>query len=88
MKRKIRMYKMNTEAGEIPVVFCTFTGLNRKTVLYYASKNGASVFWIVRPKDCEKLEQIGYIVKSIIVPAGSYPMALNYDPVKLQHSIF
>ena len=71
------MYKMRTEAGLIPVVSNGFN-LKRVTTLYYADKLGSSVFWIVRPKDCDKLRNIGYKVQSITVPALHHPRALNY----------
>lgn len=77
LRNKINMYLMDTPAGKIPVVY-GFQELNRDTVLYHAYNNGSSVFWIVRPKDCEKLKHAGYKITSINVPAGKYPISYNW----------
>jgi hypothetical protein len=72
---------MNTDIGYIPVVAFS-QKMKRQTTLYYASKSignyTSSIFFIIRPKDVVKLEGIGYVVQSIVVPSGNSPRALNY----------
>ena len=79
---KIRMYKMNVAGiGRFPVISNGWTGLKRPTVLYYAVNGGSSVFWLVRPKDCDILRKQGYTIKSITVPRGCYPISFTGENI-------
>jgi len=80
-KPKVHLTTMRTSAGSI-VVLSNFQKVNRPTKVFHAEKesNGgrSSVFFIVRPKDVDKLIKDGYTVQSIEVPKLHYPVAINW----------
>lgn len=80
-KIKVNLHKTRSEIGLIPVLG-NFQTVNRPTKLFAAEqrKNGfvRSVFFIVRPKDANKLRELSYEIKSIILKPGNYPRLLNY----------
>jgi hypothetical protein len=67
---KIILHKMNSEIGKVPVVYGgALLKRNKPTQVFYAYKNmGGSVFFLVRKKDADLLQQNGYNVISAIVP--------------------
>ena len=76
-KSKISISRTNTECG----IIYTLQGshkLNRGLTVYYARKNEASIFFIIKESDTVKLLNVGYTISSIFVPAKKYPIALNY----------
>ena len=76
-KTTVYLSIMNTEIGRIPVLD-NGQKVNRPTVFYYARRGDSSVFYIIRPKDAEALEAVGYTIQSILVPAGKMPVAYLY----------
>lgn len=83
-KAKVYVNKVKTAYGTF-LTIGNFQKVNREIKVYlaekfYTSSSGeavrASIFYLVRKKDVEKLIAHGYSIKSVIVPAGHYPKAL------------
>lgn len=77
-KNKVYLSKMRTDYGIIPVL-SNFQRVNRNTKVYYANKNGESVFFIIRKKDADLLKSKGFKIQSIDVPKGQYAKAVGYS---------
>lgn len=80
-KVRVNLTKMNTEIGYIPVL-SNFQTVNRPLQIFTAERKinncNESVFFIVRPKDANKLQNLGYNIKSIILKPGNEPYLIQY----------
>lgn len=82
--KKIKVYlsKMDTEKGYIPVL-SNFQRVNRPLQIFSAERqinNGTdSIFFIVRPKDANRLKEIGYNIQSIKLMPGNSPRLIDYN---------
>jgi len=83
MKRvKVYLSKMNTEIGHIPVL-SNFQTVNRAINIFSAERKvnncNESIFFIVRPKDANKLKEIGYNIQCINLKPGNTPRFIDYN---------
>ena len=82
--KKIKVYlsKMNTDIGYIPVL-SNFQTVNRPLQIFAAYRNinkgNESIFFIVRPKDANKLGQLGYVILSMVLLPGNKPRLIDYN---------
>lgn len=81
-KVKVFLNKIRTDFGLIPVLSNTQT-VNRPIEIYSAEKKHKegieSIFFIVRPKDADRLQSTGYEIKSIILMPGNSPRLIDYN---------
>ena len=81
-KVKVYLSKMNTEIRLIPVL-SNFQTVNRPIKIFSAEKiegcGKYSIFFIVRPKDATKLQNIGYFIQSVILQPGNKPRLIDYN---------
>ncbi len=84
---------MNTEIGLIPVL-SNFQTVNRPLQIFSAErkdKNGTeSIFFIIRPKDANKLQNCGYFIQSVVLQPNYTPRLIDYNNgqgTKLEQSI-
>lgn len=83
MKRiKVYLSKMNTEIGYIPVL-SNFQTVNRSINIFSAVRSinncNESIFFIVRPKDANRLKEIGYNIQCINLKPGNKPRLIDYN---------
>ncbi len=83
MKRKVKVYlsKMRTEIGYMPVL-SNFQTVNRPLQIFAAYRQinncNESIFFMVRPKDANKLQLIGFDILSMVLKPGNKPRLINY----------
>ena len=92
--RKIKVYlsKMNTEIGKIPIL-SNFQTINRPLQIFAAERKinncNESIFFIIRPKDANRLKEIGYNIQSINLLPGNTPIFINYGKgTKLEQRMY
>ena len=84
-KKRVFLSRTNTEIGYIPVL-SNFQTVNRPLQIFAAERkinNGTeSIFFIVRPRDADKLQNYGYNIYTIILQPGNKPRLIDYNDGK------